>query len=64
MKKKSETADKIISSIEDLKSKHELVLRTARCDNAGERIALQRVYEKEGLEVSFELTAPGTPEKN
>ena len=60
-KKKSETADKIISLIKDPTSKHRIVVKIVRCDNAGENIALQRACEKEGLGMSFELTAPGTP---
>lgn len=64
LKKKSETADKIISLIKDLKSKHGIVVRIVRCDNAEENIALHHVCDKEGLGVSFELTAPGTPQKN
>ena len=64
MKKKSETAEKIISLIKDLKSKHGIVVRIVRCDNAGENLALQRACEKEGLGVRFELTAPSTPQQN
>ena len=50
--------------IKDLKSKHGIVVRIMRCDNAGENLALQRACEKEGLGVRFELTAPGTPQQN
>ena len=39
-------------------------MKIVRCDNAGENLALQRVCEKECLGVSFELTAPGTPQQN
>ena len=53
LKKKSETSDKIISLIKDLKSKYEIVVKIVRCDNAGENLALQRACEKEGLGVSF-----------
>ena len=35
LKKKSETSDKIISLIKDLKSKYEIVVKIVRCDNAG-----------------------------
>ena len=42
LKKKSETADKIISLIKDLKSKHEIVVRIVRCDNDRENLSLQR----------------------
>ena len=63
-KKKSETADKIISLIKDLKSKHGIVVRFVRCDNLGENVALQRTCEKEGLGLQFELTTPGTPQQN
>ena len=34
------------------------------CDNAGKNLILQRVCEKDGLGVLFELTAPGTPQQN
>ena len=63
-KKKSETADKIISLIKDLKCRHGIVVRIVCCDNAGENLALRRTCEKEGLGIRFELTAPGTPQQN
>ena len=55
---------KILSLIKDLKSKYEIVVKIVRCDNAGENLALQRECEKEGLGISFELTAPGTLQQN
>ena len=64
LKKKSETSDKIISLIKDLKCKYEIVVKIVRCDNAGENLAQQRACEKEGLGISFELRAPGTPQQN
>ena len=53
LKKKSETSDKIILLIKDLKSKYEIVVKMVRCDNAGENLALQRACEKEGLGSKF-----------
>ena len=40
LKKKSETSDKIISLIKDLKSKYEIVVKTVCCDNARENLSL------------------------
>jgi len=35
-----------------------------RCDNAGENMKFKENAEKEGLNITFELTAPGTPQQN
>ena len=64
LKKKTKTSEKIISLIKDLKSKYEIVVKIVRCDNAGENLALQRACESEGLGISFELMAPGSPQQN
>ena len=63
LKKKSETSDKSLSLIKNLKSKYEIVVKIVFCDNEGENIALQHTCEKESLGVSFGLKAPGTHNK-
>ena len=35
-----------------------------RCDNAGENVSAEEACEEEGLGVTFECTAPNTPQQN
>ena len=35
-----------------------------RCDNAGENLAFEKAGRLEGLGLTFEYTAPGTPQQN
>ena len=39
-------------------------MKIIRCDNAGENKVLERESEKNELGISFEYTAPGTPQQN
>ena len=64
LKKKSETARKIVGLIKHLESTLNYKVKFLRCDNAGENIATEHVCKEEGLGVIFEYTAPNTPQQN
>ena len=64
IKKKSDQNGPIIDWIKDLKAKHNIVVKTIRCDNSGENSVLKKLCESEGLGIEFEFTAPGTPQQN
>ncbi|KAG7336872.1 reverse transcriptase RNA-dependent DNA polymerase, partial [Nitzschia inconspicua] len=52
-----------IDMLLDLKTK-DIVVKTIRCDNAGENKMLEQACRKQGLQIIFEYTAPGTPQQN
>ena len=64
LKRKSETSKKIRELIKTLKNTHELTTKYIRCDNAGENETLEKDCKDEGLGVTFEYTAPHTPQQN
>ncbi len=64
LKKKSETAGKITSLIKHLKATLNYQVKFLRCDNAGENISTEEACKEEGLGVTFEFTAPNTPQQN
>ena len=64
MKQKSETKDIMIALIKELKQAYDIEVKTIRCDNSGENNALQRSCKQEGLGITFEYTAPNTPQQN
>eukprot|EP00984_Skeletonema_dohrnii_P022875 scaffold11976_cov67-Skeletonema_dohrnii-CCMP3373.AAC.1 len=64
MKKKDEQYTHLIGHIKDLKAKHNRVVKYIRCDNSGENRKLEELCKQEGLGITFEYTAPGTPQQN
>ena len=64
LNKKKNLAKTIVPFLKSLKSKHGIKVKTIRCDNAGENMYLQKMCEQEGLDITFEYTAPGTPQQN
>ena len=63
LKKKLQTSAKVRELIKDLKSKLGITVKHIRCDNAGENKNLQRNSLRDGLGLTFEFTAPGTPQQ-
>ena len=39
-------------------------VRIIRCNNAGKNLKFHELSEMEGLNLTFEFTAPGTPQQN
>ena len=64
LKKKNEQVEPIIDWIKALKARHKIQVKIIRCDNAGENKVLERQSDKKELGISFEYTAPGTPQQN
>eukprot|EP01083_Nonionella_stella_P004795 13981_1 len=64
LKKKSDQYDVLIGFVKDLKAKHGMSVRNIRCDNAGENTYLEKMCKREGLGITFEYTAPDTPQQN
>ena len=44
--------------------KHRIEIKRIRFDNSGEIKSLQKECDKQNLGISFEFTAPGTPQQN
>jgi hypothetical protein len=64
LNKKSETKDKLVPWIKDLKSKHKIEIKFIRCDNAGENVSLEKACLVAGLGIQFKYTSAGTPQFN
>ena len=64
MKRKSETAGKVIALIKHLKADLNYQVKYIRCDDAGENLKLEEESKKVGLGVIFEYSAPNTPQQN
>ena len=64
LKEKSELSQIVISFIKHLKAAENVSVKYIRCDNAGENIALKNNANNEGLGLTFQMTAPYTPQHN
>ena len=64
LKEKSQTSEVMIPFLKLLERHFGKGVKYIRCDNSGENKALQKECEKAGLGISFEYTAPGTPQQN
>ena len=62
LKKKNEQVEPIIDWIKALKARHKIQVKIIRRDHAGENKVLERESDKNVLGVTFEYTAPGTPQ--
>ena len=50
--------------IRGMAKKHRIEIKRIRLDNSGENKSLQKECDKQNLGIIFELTAPGTPQRN
>ena len=50
--------------IRSLSKKHNIEIKRIRLDNSGETRSLQKECDKANLGITFEFTAPGTPQQN
>ena len=64
LKKKSETKTHLTALIKHLKETLKYQTKFVRCDNAGENMRAEQKCLKDGLGVTFEYTAPNTPQQN
>ena len=63
LKHKSDTSEKIVQFVKELKAK-QYIVKYIRCDNAGENQSLQKECDKLILNIQFEFTGPNTPQYN
>jgi transposase InsO family protein len=61
---KSQLSQTVRDFIKDIKMKHGIETKIIRCDNGGENKGLEKDAKKEGLGLTFEYTAPRTPQQN
>jgi hypothetical protein len=64
LKNKDDKVEELIAHFKKLKSKYGKVVKYIRCDNAGEKILLEKWCKKEGLRIQFEYTSPNSPQFN
>ena len=63
LKKKSEAASIIVGLIKHLRTLGKIT-KFIRCDNAGENLATEKLCLQEGLGITFEYSAPNSPQQN
>ena len=64
LKYKSETSKEIIEFVKELKARENKEVKYIRCDNAGENWKVEEKLCKLGFGITFEYTAPNTPQHN
>ena len=64
LKKKSEQPQVLWDFVTELKNKHKINVRKWRCDNAGENLKTQELFDSKGSMIMFEYTARETPQQN
>ena len=64
LKRKSDQIQIMLIWIRSLSKKHNIEIKRIRLDNIGENRSLQKECDKTNLGITFEFTAPGTPQQN
>jgi len=64
LKKKSDLQTAILPFLQELRERDNKPIKFVRCDNAGENKALECACLDKALGLTFEYTAPGTPQQN
>ena len=64
LKRKSDQIRIMFIWIRILSKKHNIEVKRIRLDNSGENRSLQKECDKANLGITFEFTAPGTPQQN
>ena len=64
LKKKSGQTQIMLIWIRSLSKKHNIEIKRIRLDNSGENRSLQKECDKANMGITFEFTAPGTPQQN
>ena len=64
LKRKSDQIQIMLIWIRILSKKHNIEIKRIRLDNSGENRSLQKECDKANLGITFEFTAPGTPQQN
>ena len=64
LKRKSDQIQIMLIWIRSLSKKHNIEIKRVRLDNSGENRSLQKECDKANMGITFEFTAPGTPQQN
>ena len=64
LKRKSDQTQIMLIWIRSLSKKHNIEIKRIRLDNSGENRSLQKECDKANMGITFEFTAPGTPQQN
>ena len=64
LKRKSDQIQIMLIWTRILSKKHNIEIKRIRLDNSGENRSLQKECDKANLGITFEFTAPGTPQQN
>ena len=64
LKRKNDQIQVMLIWIRILSKKHNIEIKRIRLDNSGENKSLQKECDKANLGITFEFTAPGTPQQN
>ena len=64
LKRKSDQTQIMLIWIRSMSKKHNIEIMTIRLDNSGENRILQKECDKANMGITFEFTAPGTPQQN
>ena len=64
LKRKSDQIEIMLIWIRCLSKKHNMEIKRIRLNNSGENRSLQKECDKANLGITFEFTAPGTPQQN
>ena len=64
LKRKSDQIQIMLIWIRSLSKKHNIEIKRIRLDNSGENRSLQKECDKANIGITFEFTAPGTPQQN
>ena len=64
LKRKSDQTQIMLIWIRNMSKKHNIEIKRIRLDNSGENRSLQKECDKANMGITFEFTAPGTPQQN
>ena len=64
LKRKNDQIQVMLIWIRIMSKKYNIEIKRIRLDNNGENRSLQKEYDKANLGITFEFTAPGTPQQN
>ena len=64
LRRKSDQIQIMLIWIRTLSKKHNIEIKRIRLDNSGENRSLQKECDKANLGITFEFTAPGTPQQH
>ena len=64
LKRKNDQIQGLLIWIRILSKKHNSEIKRIRLDNSGENRSLQKECDKANMGITFEFTAPGTPQQN